>query len=422
MLFQQLFCHRSRLVCLRFQAIVNKRIHTSSLRHPRVVKFNSVMNENPIEKYPVDNNMQSPCSHATLLENITAIKHKDTNPVVKKCAEIMDKLNKEKSSAVVSEIAYRTNFGSIRFDDDNRPTYKSDSNFKTDNTANNCIVEDSEIDAQYFSEETNSSLYYKRHNSEILQATGSVDAHADEIIDHQYFGHALDKDVTTMQESEQVQIDHFNLHCKEDINNDKDLNFVDEFFFKDLDMHANILTKEVDKPEENLLEGLSDFEKSFLDVDEADTGYKCNSQFLSNVHTKDMEKILVESYKDHLEKHKSAAKKGVKDSSQNDNESVTNAIQDIVISPTNLFYQPPPQKAEQQNSAFEYALKLRREEKLNKLNEGKLNKLIGETSNDGKELPAFKKIIACVYDLQRSKLELQSMLQSSIIYNESKFI
>lgn len=393
----------------------------TSWRNPRQVKVSSSLREqySPLES----SEARQVSSPASFLKDTKSIKYKDNNPVVQKCADILHKLSINQAVQEGEDIAYRTSFGSIRFDEDNK---------QCPSEADNCVPGTDissgtlDIDAQYFGTDFHQSNVaaavtddlQSQAVSEVPTSLDGINAHPDEVIDRQFFGEALDRDVKAELLKQPLNIDPIDLHCKEDINKDESLTYIDEMFFKDDHVEKNTLSAR-EEVEAVPSECMGDFERSMLDTD--DEQFVNHPRYGSNQHTKSLEETLVNSYKAHTEILKNPETKlnsntklqeDIKVEDKEENEPVE--VPDLVVSSGSKFLQNNTQLSKgPEGSALDYVLQLRRKQKLDKLKE--------EQPDGSMHIPHYKNILTNLYNVRgKSKHEMVALLSKSILYNESK--
>ncbi|KAF2356384.1 Pseudouridine synthase RsuA/RluB/C/D/E/F [Trinorchestia longiramus] len=351
----------------------------------------------------------SASSHGALHQN--KYSEKDDS-VLLKCRQLIMSEPDTTMDSENSDISYYAKFGLVRLDSDNKSHLRGHDGELADDL--------NVVDEQYFGGVQISGKYECLPDDQSKNLT-ETESEPGEFIDRHYFGTSLDQDVQKESNITNISISH----SKQDLNKEK-LNYVDEVFFQDETSEESAVHQRREFQRDHDIRVIGDFEKSLLDVDHAEDVHSAPSL---SPHAKKLESDLLHEYtskikpsvhdKEILSQENSTTDAAERAGSPSDVgvPVLDDAVLDENCSPTiltetkffnNTKHEPPP------NSAFEYAVNLRKQKK----------EALQETSESGiLYVPRYKKIINSVLDLtQLSKYELRGKLEKWIIYDENDIV
>ena len=359
---------------------------------------------------------------------------KTSSEVIRKCEELIDPANLPDHDPV--EILYKTKFGVVRFDDDNkafdgREGYDGESSPKTDPTDRNQLL---------FGSYSPKNLDNEAE-SHVSEATSVNISNQQSLspIDSEYFG--------SLSPSEPLAYKKPITSASLDLIDDSH-GYIDRAYFSsenpiktnllklktsknDKIVQPNskqiVLDKKIGSPDSSKL---SDFEMSLLDEDEVKE-YSVDNIYKTNEFTKNIENTLIEAYKlkhDQKKFHQNEIQrvendKIIKQYSDPNIPSIQEELQkieeknsekDSTSTISNSSKKRTTEDLSAESSAFQYARELRRNERQKDMVEP-----------DGKGslyFPKYKDIIARVPNIAGlSETEFLSLLHNCVLYNDSKF-
>lgn len=361
---------------------------------------------------------------------------KTSSEVIRKCEELIDPANLPDHDPV--EILYKTKFGVVRFDDDNkafdgREGYDGESSPKTDPTDRNQLLFGS-YSPKNLDNETESRV------SEATSPENISNEQSLSPIDSEYFG--------SLSPSEPLAYKKPITSASLDLIDDSH-GYIDRAYFSsenpiktnllklktsknDKIVQPNskqiVLDKKIGSPDSSKL---SDFEMSLLDEDEVKE-YSVDNIYKTNEFTKNIENTLIEAYKlkhDQKKFHQNEIQrvendKIIKQYSDPNIPSIQEELQkieeknsekDSTSTISNSSKKRTTEDLSAESSAFQYARELRRNERQKDMVEP-----------DGKGslyFPKYKDIIARVPNIAGlSETEFLSLLHNCVLYNDNDIV